>query len=123
MSEQHDPKTGKFLPGHSPTPGGGRPVGTRNRLTTHLLNVLCKDFEEHGEAVVKITRIERPVEYLKIIASLLPKELQVNDAKLGDMTDEEIAGLLATVREMRAQATASPALRQDRDNEPEPSVH
>jgi hypothetical protein len=32
MSEQHDPKTGKFLPGHTPTPGGGRPAGTRNRL-------------------------------------------------------------------------------------------
>jgi hypothetical protein len=48
---------GKFLPGHS-IKGGGRPLNSRNRVTTHLLNVLCKDFEEHGEAVVKICRVE-----------------------------------------------------------------
>jgi hypothetical protein len=95
--QQRDPKTNRFLPGNS-----GRPAGTRNRLTSHLLNVLCKDFEENGEAVVKITRIEKPVEYLKIVASLLPKEFAVSDAKLGDLSDDEIATLISQVRELRA---------------------
>jgi len=94
----------KFQPGHLPTPGGGRPAGSRNKITTHLLNVLCKDFQENGEAVVKICRIEKPVEYLKIVASLLPKELQVSDTKLCDLSDDEIAQLLAQVRELRAPA-------------------
>jgi hypothetical protein len=91
----------KFLPGNV---SGGRPAGSRNKITTHLLNVLCKDFQENGESVVRICRIEKPVEYLKIVASLLPKELQVSDAKLGDLSDEEIASLLGQVRELRAQA-------------------
>jgi hypothetical protein len=113
MSEQRDPKTNRFLPGNS-----GRPAGARNRLTSQLLNVLCKDFEENGEAVVKITRIERPVEYLKIVASLLPKEFAVSDAKLGDLSDDEIAQLLAQVRELRASAgspTADSALKESGD--------
>jgi hypothetical protein len=88
----------KFLPGNT---SGGRPVGSRNRVTSHFLNVLCKDFEENGEAVVKICRIEKPVEYLKIVASLLPKEFAV-DTKLGELSDEEVAQLLAQVRELRA---------------------
>jgi hypothetical protein len=104
MSKEH-----KFLPGHAPTPGGGRPAGSRNRLTTHLLNVLCRDFESNGEAVVRICRIEKPVEYLKIVASLLPKELQVSDAKLGDLSDEEIAGLLMQVRELRELRAQAPS--------------
>jgi hypothetical protein len=120
MSEDRTEK-GKFLPGHGIA--GGRPVNSRNRLTTHLLNVLCKDFEEHGEAVVKITRIERPVEYLKIVAALLPRDFTVNDAKLGDMSDEEIASLLATIREMRAQAIRPDLRELKRDDNESGSVH
>jgi hypothetical protein len=102
----------KFQPGHI---GGGRPMGSKNRITSHFLNTLCKDFEENGEAVVKICRIEKPVEYLKIVASLLPKEFAVSDAKLGDLSDDEIAQLLVQVRELRASAgspTADNALKE-----------
>jgi hypothetical protein len=110
MSEEH-----RFQLGHAPTPGGGRPAGSRNKITTHLLNVLCKDFQENGEAVVKICRIEKPVEYLKIVASLLPKEFAVSDTRVGDLSDDEIAQLLVQVRELRASAgspTADSALKE-----------
>jgi hypothetical protein len=93
------------------TPGtGGRPAGSRNRLTGAFLHKLADDFEQHGDAVIRIARIERPVEYLKIVASILPRELAINDAKLGDMSEEEVAALLETVRELRSKtlATAEP---------------
>jgi hypothetical protein len=41
----------------------------RKEFTQALLD----DFREHGVEAIRIVRIERPVEYLKIIASLVPK--------------------------------------------------
>ena len=106
----------------NPPPKGGRPIGARNRITNALLTKLADDFDMHGDAVIKIARIEKPVEYLKIVASLLPKELAINDAKVGDMSEEEIAGLLEMVRELRAktaQAQAEPVT----DNGSASSIH
>jgi hypothetical protein len=104
MSNEHL-KPFQFVPGHDAK--GGRPIGARNRITNALLTKLADDFEAHGDAVIKIARVEKPVEYLRVIASLLPKELAINDAKVGDMTEEEIAGLLEMVRELRAKTQAA----------------
>jgi hypothetical protein len=92
---------GKFLPGHGVT--GGRVAGSRNRLTGAFLEALAQDFEQGGAAAIKIVRIEEPATYLRVIASLLPKEFAISDAKLSELGDEEIASLLATVRELKAQ--------------------
>src|SRR6516165_2320766 len=99
MSKEH-----KFLPGHLPTPGGGRPAGSRNRLTTMLLNALVTDFEEFGPAAVKIMRIEKPSEYVRVIASLVPKELLVQESALSEMSDDDLVDSLAIIRRLRARA-------------------
>ena len=39
---------------------GGRASGTRNKFSKKFDDALLKDFEEHGEAAIKIARIERP---------------------------------------------------------------
>ena len=65
-----------FQKGH---PGGPGRKGVRNRLSTALLEALAADFEEFGAEAVKITRVERPAEYLKIVAGILPKELEITD--------------------------------------------
>ena len=46
----------------------GRKPGSRNRLQGAFVSALAKDFEEHGEGVIRIARIEKPVEYLRLIA-------------------------------------------------------
>ena len=51
---------------------GGRRKGSRNRISTALLEALAEDFEQFGKEAIKITRVERPGEYLKICASLVP---------------------------------------------------
>jgi hypothetical protein len=73
---------------------GGRRKGTRDRIATALLDALAKDFEEHGEEAVRITRVERPAEYLKIMASILPKELEISHSRIEELTDEQIATIL-----------------------------
>jgi hypothetical protein len=78
-----------WKPGQSGNPGG-RPKGSRNRLSEDFIRAFAEDFEVHGAAVIEEVRRERPSDYLKIAASLLPKdfELTVN-------TNLETASILA----------------------------
>jgi len=92
-----DPKSGQFLQGASGNPKG-RPVGARSKLGEAFLEALNKDFDAHGEQVICEVRVEKPDQYLKVIASLMPKEmsLTVNDP-LEDLTDDEIATRLSSL--------------------------
>ena len=77
---------------------GGRVKGSRNRIAYKLIEALEKDFEEHGEQAIKIARIERPVEYLRIIASVIPKEFEIVDGRLTELSDEELDVFIARLR-------------------------
>ncbi len=84
-----------FEKGHK---GPGRAKGARNRIAYKLIEALERDFQEHGEEAVKIARIERPVEYLKIIASVIPKEFSLEDNRLNDLNDDELEILINELR-------------------------
>ena len=77
---------------------GGRPRGSRNRLQGDFIRALADDFAEHGEGIIRIVRMERPVEYVRIIASLMPKEL-VLESTLGEFTDDQVDELIVKIRE------------------------
>jgi hypothetical protein len=91
----------QFKPGQSGNPLG-RPKGSRSKLSESFIAAMCSDFEENGVRVIETVRAERPQDYLKIIASILPKELHVKDASLDDMSDGELVELLAAVRSLVA---------------------
>lgn len=82
-----DPKTGLFIKGHK---GGGRPKGSRNKLGEAFLEDMYVDWAEHGKGAIKQVREERPDMYLKVVASILPKDLNVNINPLEEATDEEL---------------------------------
>ena len=67
---------GKFKPGHPSR--GGRRKGSRDRIATAVLEAIADDFEKHGAEAVKICRLERPSEYLRVCAMLLPKEVEAS---------------------------------------------
>lgn len=77
---------GRFLPGNNGGPG--RPKGARNKLGEAFVEALHKDFEEHGVSAIETTRKEKPDQYLKVIASLLPKEFKIET--VSDLTDEQL---------------------------------
>ena len=77
-----------FEKGHSKI--GGRVKGTRNRLGTVFLEKLLKEFDEFGEEAIRICRVERPHEFLKIVASILPKEFEITDSRLKEISDDEL---------------------------------
>jgi hypothetical protein len=84
----------------------GRPKGSRNKLGEDFLAALQADFSAHGVTAIETVRSERPHEYLKVIAGILPKELNVNTSRVEEMSDDELANGIAALQSILAtQAT------------------
>jgi hypothetical protein len=80
----------------------GRPKGSRHKLGEDFLAAMVADFEEHGPATIVKVREERPADYLKIVASILPKELNVRTAPLEELSDDELERGIAILQGMIA---------------------
>src|SRR5215467_9622269 len=76
-------------PGQSGNPLG-RPKGSRNRLGEQFVADLYSDWQAHGADVIRRVREERPDQYLKVVVSVLPKELHVKEQPLEEFSDEEL---------------------------------
>jgi hypothetical protein len=72
-------------------------------LSEIALAALGEHFAEHGKTAIDTVYREKPHVYLQIVASLLPRQLQVErTSAFGDLTDEE----LAQIEEMLAASRA-----------------
>jgi hypothetical protein len=87
---------------------GGRPEGSRNRLGEEFLEALAEDFAEHGREAIVACRAEKPTEYVKVVAGLLPKELLLRKDPVDELTDQEIADALDVLRGFVARAGDRP---------------
>lgn len=70
---------------------------------------MLADWEQHGVAAIEKVRETRPADYLKVVASILPKELNVNTNALGEMSDDELVGILEAVKQQLIASTATSA--------------
>jgi hypothetical protein len=91
---------------------GGRAKGARNRLSQSFLEAFATDFEEHGAAVIKIVRMEKPVEYLKTAAYLMPKEIDYTETHLMQIDDNELDAFIEFARQRLAQRALSAGVRE-----------
>lgn len=87
MAASKDPDTGRFLTGNS---GGGRPRGSRNKLGEKFLEDLQALWKEEGASILRDARKEKPMEFAKMVAGLLPGELLIRKEPLSGMTEAEI---------------------------------
>jgi hypothetical protein len=104
----------QFKPGNP-----GRPKGSRNKLGEHFIQALAEDFERHGAAVIERVRQEQPAVYIKVVAGLLPKDLNLNVNNLDSLSDEQ---LLTRLRALTKQAAPLLATLADADGEDELGV-
>lgn len=70
-----DAQTGQFLVGHKGN--GGRPRGSRNRLTTEFIDALYSKWQKHGSDVLDRVIADDPAAFLRVVGQILPKELDV----------------------------------------------
>lgn len=97
MSDETFPNGEKprFVPGGAPGPG--RPKGSRNKLGEAFVQALHDDFNEHGQRVIEEVRAKDPAAYVRVIASLLPREVKIETTS--DLTDEQLD---ARIRQLAA---------------------
>jgi uncharacterized protein DUF5681 len=92
------PSAPQWQPGHSGNPKG-RPIGSRNKLNEKFILALHDDFQMHGPAVIAEVREKRPEIYLKVIASILPRELHFKSESVFEgMTNEQLDEALGSIR-------------------------
>jgi len=110
---------------HSP----GRTRGARNRLAeevfrdahAHWCEIEASSGRRKGEITLELLFRERPGDYCRLVASILPKEF-TNSAVELDLADDELDELIASLRrrvsehrlEQRADAPLLPVVKVER---------
>lgn len=102
-----DKQDTRFKPGQSGNPAG-RPKGARSKLGEAFIDALLADWQANGIKAIIDMRDDKPADYVKVVASLLPKEVSgpdgepmevrtlLGDGKAGRLSEatlREIAGL------------------------------
>lgn len=92
---------GQIIPGQT---GGlnprGRPRGSRSKLGEAFVADLYDHWQEHGASVIERVATERPDAYLRVIAQILPKDVNINVQSLDDLSDDQLMRKLQVLTEM-----------------------
>lgn len=89
----------------------GRPPGTRTKLGLLFIHVLCEDFEAHDVEVLRRVREEDPSTYIRTIASILPRELEIK-RPFAELSDDELTRAIEVIRLALSSAPTLPAIPQ-----------
>ena len=73
---ERDTRSGRFLPGNSGN--GGRKPGARNKLGEAFLEDLLETWNDQGIEALRRCATEEPAQFCKIVASLMPRDLNIN---------------------------------------------
>lgn len=87
-------------PGETRNPGG-KPVGAKNKLQGDFARRLADDFGRFGIYAIARARRDDPLGYVRVVASLMPKELEIS-RPLDDISDEQLDSAIAAVRAILA---------------------
>ena len=99
-------------------PKGGRKPGSRNKLCRAVLEDLMADWAEGGAAAIKIMRIEQPAAYVRVMCSILPKELIFENSTITELDEDELDHMISMLRERALAVRQEQAL----EMAPEPKL-
>ena len=78
----------------------GRPKGSRNKLAEDFIADCYKAWQERGAEAIERVIDSDPGTFLKIIAGLLPKDVNLKVSHLDNLTDEQLLNKLNSLTEM-----------------------
>ena len=74
--------------------GPGRPMGARNKFSEAYVEDVFASWKENGKKVIEKVMKERPEVYLKIVAQLITKDIDVKNSGDVAITIVKYAGML-----------------------------
>ena len=86
----------QFKPRQSGNPAG-RPKGSRNKLSEEFFRDLCDAWKAFGKPALETMAMLYPVEFVRMVASLMPKEPEATIAPvvMERMSDAQLDALIA----------------------------
>lgn len=94
-----------FQPGQSGNPKG-RAKGSRNALGEDFLADMLEVWREKGKECIEATAKDHPEKLVSIVAGILPKELNVTTNPAEEMSDDDLAAGIASLRALLAASAA-----------------
>lgn len=85
----------RFKPGNP-----GKPKGTRHKLQEDFLKDVYAAWQTDGSQAIADMIADKPGDFVKMVAGLMPKEATLNINDTSDLTDDEIA---ERIRSLAAQ--------------------
>jgi Family of unknown function (DUF5681) len=85
----------RFVKGISGNPSG-KPLGSRNKLKEAFWMDFCGAWETHGQAALAIVAQEDPSTFVKVAASIMPKETELTMREVvaaKDLSDDALAAI------------------------------
>jgi hypothetical protein len=80
---------GRFKTGNNGGPG--RPAGSRNNFGGEVVAAIQADWQAHGAGVLEKVRRMHPAAYLRVVASLVPREVLLDTrSEFSHLSDEEL---------------------------------
>lgn len=101
MSDDCENTQPKRIVGRPFEPGNpGRPKGARNKLQERFVEDIYEAWQDKGAAAIDAMIADKPGDFVKVVAGLMPKEATLNINDHSELTDAE---LTERVRSLAAQ--------------------
>jgi hypothetical protein len=88
---------GRFVKGQTANPHG-RPRHSRERLSNAFFDELALSFEHKGKKAIASLADKDPATYVRVIASLMPKEIRMDAGPLAELGQQELDALAKAAR-------------------------